>query len=959
MSTEGAFVGRAAELNVVASAIAGGTSTKALLVSGEAGIGKSRLLREATALDCHVRILRAACLPLTVDMPLLPIAEALRTAIALDSGWVEDALDSCPAFVRDAVGRVLPELADGTPDLPPTGDPWWLQRLMTGIRSLLAAMAGSRPLCVVIEDLQWADSTTLDYLEMTLSDPGHGWILSWRSDDPATPQRTDDWRSRVSRLPTVGALELSPLSKQETAAQLLSLTGRPAVPTVVEEIFRRGQGNPLFTEQLANASGGSIPLVLEKLVTARFSRLGPAAQEVGRVLAAIGRRTSADELTLIVPAVEAANVRELREARLLHPDEGSGLMLRHALLGDAILGEMLPTERAQLHLRVARVLETLAAPNPGELAEHWRHAGDMQSELRWRREAADQAKLYSAPAQRAVHLLRAIELEDPADLPTLARLYAEANEALTNSNQPRAAAELAERSMSVLAHAAPATRMATLARIAQHRGLTDPAGGMEVFSEALTLLDQSEPGPEALWFLSRYANLAILTGDYALAATISKRGLDMAVFEGADPGPRKRLHATRAAAARYGGNLAEVMPALADMVGVGATPNPLDDIFCSTYAATVLEGSNDEAEGIRLSVEALMRWTALGLPEVRGTSVTRRNIAQSLLDSGRVTEAATWIDPATEGDPERDHVLAHLMRAELDLARGETVAARQRHGLLSDFVPLSQWYLTWAQVGTEIALWSGDPIGALKQAYAMFDRLADASGSGSTAMAWTLATRAAADAADQTPAQRADLNAEIRTFHDLRVRAALASVSHDRLDAAAELAQAQAELARLNGDDTPELWQMAAAGFADARRPLRTAYCLWRQATALLRVSGRTEQTREVLVEQTREVLVEAEELGSEYVPLMASIADTAKRARITLGNPAATDVRQPESPLTARELDVVRLVADGLTNAEIAARLFMSPKTASVHVSNVMRKLGANSRTQAATAAQRAGLLD
>jgi DNA-binding CsgD family transcriptional regulator len=169
----------------------------------------------------------------------------------------------------------------------------------------------------------------------------------------------------------------------------------------------------------------------------------------------------------------------------------------------------------------------------------------------------------------------------------------------------------------------------------------------------------------------------------------------------------------------------------------------------------------------------------------------------------------------------------------------------------------------------------------------------------------------------------------------------------------------EAELARLDGHSDAELWAAAATAWERLGEPYPTTYARWREAEAQLLGGGRREQVEPSL----RAAYATARELGA--APLCAEIEALARRGRIDLGTDPATTpppAPQPPSPLdrlglTAREQEVLALVALGRTNAQIAETLFISPKTATVHVSNILGKLGVRNRVEAATIAHRLGI--
>jgi DNA-binding CsgD family transcriptional regulator len=167
----------------------------------------------------------------------------------------------------------------------------------------------------------------------------------------------------------------------------------------------------------------------------------------------------------------------------------------------------------------------------------------------------------------------------------------------------------------------------------------------------------------------------------------------------------------------------------------------------------------------------------------------------------------------------------------------------------------------------------------------------------------------------------------------------------------------QAELARLEGLSDPEPWAAAAKAWEGLGEPYPAAYAGLRQAEALL-LGGRGRERVEPTLRAAHQA---ASELGA--VPLCAEIEALARRGRLNLEPDAATAAPAPPSPLdalglTAREQEVLALVAVGQTNAQIAETLFISPKTATVHVSNILGKLGVRNRVEAATVAHRLGIV-
>src|SRR3954470_8177009 len=201
------------------------TGAGLLLVTGEAGIGKSRLVETAASQAIDVFVARGACLPLSAQVPLLPVTDALRDLFDVDGGQqLKEALADCPVYVGPALRRLLPELEDLVPAAPAPDDEWWLQRLFSAVDAVLTALATARPTAILLEDLHWADSTTLDLVEHLLSrSPAFPVVATYRQGDPSTATATGDWLGRIERLGVVTTIELEPLTRDESAEQLALL----------------------------------------------------------------------------------------------------------------------------------------------------------------------------------------------------------------------------------------------------------------------------------------------------------------------------------------------------------------------------------------------------------------------------------------------------------------------------------------------------------------------------------------------------------------------------------------------------------------------------------------------------------------------------------------------------------------------------------------------------------------
>src|SRR4051812_34255139 len=317
------------------------TGSGMLLVTGEAGVGKTGLVDAAVAAAPDAFVARGACLPLSTQVPLLPAIDALRSIYDLDHGqWLKEGMAECAPYVPAALCRLLPELEVAADPGAARDDSWWRQRLSPAVSSALSALAALRPLAVLVEDLHWADPTTLDLLEYLLARPALPLVGTYRTADPATPGATREWKARVQRLTAVSTLELGPLSREETA-ELVALLGASATAAEADRIHERSGGLPLFAEQLAAQPGPdeAMPGVLADLLDRRLDGIDDRAWPVARALG-VADRPLTDALLAATTGLDAAGLdaglRALDERRLLAAPAGDhDVRLRHPLLAEA------------------------------------------------------------------------------------------------------------------------------------------------------------------------------------------------------------------------------------------------------------------------------------------------------------------------------------------------------------------------------------------------------------------------------------------------------------------------------------------------------------------------------------------------------------------------------------------------------------------------------------------------
>ena len=999
------FVGRERELSQLLGALGG--DVRLVLVVGDAGVGKTRFVEEGTdrAAAAGMVMVRGECLPLAGALPLLPVGDALGELARLEGGrLLTAALGVGPGYVRDEVVRLLPGLGPGSGTAPAARDVEWRRdRLFGGVAELLATVAerAGPGMGLVVEDVHWADSETLDFLTFLVRAGRRGpvrVVATCRGDEAPLTAHVTGWLAQARADAGTEEIRLGPLSRAEVAGQAAALAGGPVSPQMAGDLFARAEGNPFFTEQLvaaalASQAGGGLqvpaglPARLTELLAARTARCAEEARAVLAGLAVVGRSLAEDLLAEVTGLeVEAVRrgLRELAEARLLAEDlSGEGHRPRHALLAEAVATGLLPGERVMLHERTAQVLARDQAP-AAEVAGHWQAAGRLAEELPARIAAAEAAERVCGCAEAAAHWQRAIALSEARPDAAAAagigvpRLSVRAIDALYRAGDSGRAGLVAEEAYRRFATDPDPSTAAVVrhrAAVVRHRAAVSrandaPDAGLRLMEEALRLFDQAPPSSDHAEALLDYANTFLWWAEEQLQAsrTALNRALEIAEAAGATP-LIPRIVSIIAGVAFMHGQVEDGFAALERgwaLARVAQDAPALVWLAGNESDALLKLGQFQRAADVASRGFDTARQS--GLHSWRFAIVLAANVAEAFLALGRTAEAAALIDPLTMTPPDRDRWVVDMARAEIDLLRGDTGAATERWELIYAFPGLISrvdFAYESAPRAAEASLWAGRPGDALREtrrALALFK------GTDLTVLSGRLLTagmRACADLAEQARARRdqgaaadaADAADGLATWVEQMGSAPF--TDHRYLATIpAERATWDAERTRVAGPGDPGAWGGAAKAWQDLSCPHRAGYAWWRQAQAQLDAG----QPAAAAAGPLRAAAAAADG----HAPLLAQIRALAERARIPLQPPAAAS--EPEAPppaqpltrygLTDRELTVLRLLAAGRTNPQIGAELYISASTASVHVSNILRKLGVSSRVQAAAVAERAGLL-
>ena len=958
------FAGREAELTALARAFedAGDGVPGTVLVGAEAGGGKSRLVGEfAAQVAGQALVLAGGCVELAgTGLPYAPFTAALRQLVR----------ERGPAKVtgllggRDAgeLARLLPEF--GTP--PAGGDPAAARaRLFELLLGLFEALAERRPLVLVVEDVHWADHPTRDLLSFLVRNLRHAAVLlvvTFRSAELHAAHPLRPLLAELSRMAGVTRVELPRLSRGQVEAQLEGILGRPPEPAVTAAVYERGGGIPLFTEALVNAEGTvspGVPWSLRDLLLGAVKELPEQTQQVLRAAAVGGVRVGHELLAAVTGLDDTALAAALRPAvaaNVMVADPG-GYAFRHDLIREAVREDLLPGERAGAERAFAEALE--AGPALGgdgivqvQIALHWRGANEHDRALRAAWDAAAAAVARFAFAEQLQMLVQVLELWDrvPAaaertgtDRAAVTELAADAARLV---GEPERGLSLVEAALGELGEAGdPGRRASLLLRRAMLRQQGMLPGPVEDLRAALWLAR----GPDRLRaeILGQLSRALLFQDRNEEAKRAAEEMLALARQLGDQEGQTDARMTHAMISAREGHDSLTALQTERD------TARRIGSVLLELHAyggvTHVLEGRGDHQQAIQVGHEGLARAKQLGLSHY--CYAIAGNLAESLTSAGRWDEALEIIREALSLNPAPDgRAFSLLLRGRIAVARGDQETAaqivQQLRSLLTGIQADTQLALPVACLTTDVRLAQGDLAGALAVARTACAQHMDAE----PRYLWLLLAtgmRACAEAGPTRLPPEAGDPAELRRA----LERAAAGIPRPGPVEQAHAAVFAAEAARAAGHPDRAAWDAAAEGWESLGQPYPLAYALLRAAAAAATAGDRVAAASR---------LQQAADLAGQLRarPLLQQISRLARRAHVEITGGSQATAAVPFG-LTGRELEVLRLVAAGLGNREIGAELFISAKTASVHVSNILGKLGVASRGEAAATAHRLHLFD
>ncbi len=917
------MVGRGGEAAVLRGLIADlPERSAAVVVRGEAGIGKTLLVR--SVLDeqsgSGVRMFRGACAPMSGATAYSGLGATVTAALSrsAESGQ----------FSSAAAARA------------------WSMQMLAGVLDGDAAQGT----VLLVDDVHWADWSTLDFLaHLTRNLPNRRLLvlLTWRDETVDHDRLT--WLGEMLRTPGFVDLPLRRLTEQETSQQLHGLQPNCTAETVAT-VYGRSAGNPYLNVELVRGDL-TVPASLRQLLLARLQGLRPTARAVVAATGSLARTLDDDDLLAAADSAADA-VREACESGLVIRDSEVGCTARHPVIAEVAYDQLLSSERRDLHGRLAkhladRVGDDSTASEIAEVAEQYHRASERDAAFSWALMAARAAEKEYAFAEAGHWFSVASSLWRLPDL--------------ADAGMPQRLV-LAERAASLLSGAGRHVEALALLETAVTERDTE-VGTLEALLMRGRLRAHGDDLAGAMADLERARRLVPAGDDRLLGQVSISHGMMLHGYahtaETAEAAQAALGHATRACDTRTIGQARAMLGAVA--ASEGRVDEALEETLTALKIARDLAEPEDLAmaamhltyvHGLRNDTDQVVAIADTIQAELRGLMVNEHWI-EGILESNAVYElylAGRWDEALNRDDKGRPDsgpapkdpqlALIHIARGNLqkavELMRGQEVfAVDDRPQDKSDYV----------QTMAELRLAQHRP----REALALV--LDSAELSHDTEDELVAGSRLCVGLEAAVATQSAD---------DFDRLVALLRRAVSGVDAAVLAAVVDGERSRIRGTPDPVAWLTAAQEWASLGRPYWEAQARLRAAEALLaqrrqpgarrRATGELETARQI-----------AGELGA--APLLSRIQALAKIARIRLDD-SATEHHEhrgatPDllSLLTERERQVLALVAAGRTNREIGATLYMSSKTASVHVTHILEKLGVQSRVQAAAEAVRLGL--
>jgi DNA-binding CsgD family transcriptional regulator len=914
-----------------------------VVVGGDAGVGKTTLVTDLArrAEERGFSVAVGHGLDIEASISFGPVIEALTSLL----GRIDD-IESRP------LARRMRTLLD-----PATPRGAEQDNLLEDLRLTVLEAAACGPVLLILEDMHWADVSTRD-LAVALSRTARGrlmFLISVRTDDLHRRHPARRALAEIGRVPGGRRVELGPLDRASIAGIVASLSGKQPDPALVDSVLERSEGNPLYAEEIVAAGPQAVPAQLSDLFLARIDALAEGPRELVRTASVDGTRVDIDTLTEVTCADQVRLdpiLRDLLDANVLR-HVGDSLEFRHGLLREAVYDDLLPDERTRRHAEFAAILQVRADthPEPGtgtlsRLAFHWSSAHDLPRALESSVRAGQAAMKLNA-AEQITHFQRALSLWDrvpnaeTAAGRTRIELTLLLGQAARQQQDLEAWYRHTRRAVDMLE---PTTDRLVASRAFSALGacaffVSDPLGPAEAIRLAVEYAGDA-PTEEQAWALVGLAQLHLRNDRFAAGLDGANAAIEAA--RAADrTDPLIWAMNSRNVALAYLGRLTEACAGGEELISLARTAGMSGAAHNrASWLAFTLMDSGQVDQGMSLARathdEALAAGLRVAAADCGDAVVT------GLMWQGRFDEAETLLEELREiGLSEGRWRRA---RGGLSVARGDVESATLVMPRTADIAESGDRHPEEDEVLLElqIAALLEDRDRCLEVAQSYLGLVDDCDSPLVAASAARIGFQAL-DIAGTASGAGIDLLRSQATHQLQTARSHLTDQWH-RSSAGVQLLLAQGYAARVANQDGVE--------------PFREASALAEPFGDYVALEPRLELAQELLAhggrDEGRELLVDcwtaAHDMGARGLELRAFRLAT--RSRVPLPQSAAT--RQgPLSRLTPREREVLNLLATGATNKAIAGALVISEKTASVHVSNVLAKLGVANRGAAAALAR------
>jgi DNA-binding CsgD family transcriptional regulator/tetratricopeptide (TPR) repeat protein len=943
----GAIVGRTAELaaalDCVTRAAAG--DPRVLLVTGPAGIGKTRLVQELcariTAQTGQVEVRIGESAPLAgASLPFGPFVAALddHAECLLD----EDASTAGAGADMDARRHIL-----------------FVQTLR-----LLGNLAARAPLVMVLEDLHWADQSSrelLSFLAVRLRDQAVALVGTLRADE--LDMATGRWLAELERRPRVTALRLGSLPAADIAEVVADLLPASTGAERLSAVIAAAEGNPLYARELARSGPDRPPASVTAAVLSRVATLSRTARALVDQICVADGSLRHDLLAATTQLTERHLLSAIREAvgAGLLACTADGYAFGHSLIRQVVHAHLLPGERQRLHRMLAAALARVPDTDPGLLAQHWHLAGCPERAAPAALLAARQALSARAYPEATRSFELAIQLARWLPEPA-GPLLETAAQAASWAKAPDLAVAWATAALASPSAAAPADQARLLERLGHYQWeMGDPRAAVAATEQAAALAEAEPPSALQARVFASLATRQLFLGDYDKACPLAERAVASACQTGATAEHARGLTVLGIVMSKRGDVTTGLQSLREASVLARQAGSTREIIHAASNHMYLLCTLGRFGEALDVAREGRQDALALGAPPSQ-LAIFGNNTAAILVATGRWQEADRLLAELLAEAPANMERYLRLLQLELAIGRGNDDQVGELAAILTK--PPDDPRLTGAVLAclAEHALYGGDLAAAAAAVTAGLAAVTGADLADEEIRLLAAGAWLAAELAQLPPRARPrELGAGWDTLEAAlagRARAIADQHGASGPDLVAFGALVAAEDARRCGRDDRGAWRAVADAWRTAGQPYREAYARLREAAAAVSAGRRDQAARALTACESM-----ARELPSE--PLARLAAELTARARLPVQTAAVPRQRRSamaataQFDLTEREIQVLMLLTRGSSNREIARSLFISDRTVAVHVSRILAKLGVPNRAAAAAVGTRLDVAD